>query len=77
LTVRVVDSGPGLMNSDNAFVPFYTTKSEGTGIGLVLCRQIAEAHNGSIQLSNRTEGQGCVATVVLPLSPSAERNIPL
>jgi two-component system, NtrC family, nitrogen regulation sensor histidine kinase NtrY len=56
------------MNPENAFVPFYTTKPEGTGIGLVLCRQIAEAHSGSIQLSNRPDVHGCVATVSLPLS---------
>jgi signal transduction histidine kinase len=67
----VSDSGPGLLNPDNVFVPFYTTKSEGTGIGLVLCRQIAEAHKGSIQLSNREDAHGCVATVVFPLNPGS------
>jgi two-component system nitrogen regulation sensor histidine kinase NtrY len=67
LHIYIADRGPGLLNPDNAFVPFYTTKSEGTGIGLVLSRQIAEAHNGSIQLSNRADAPGCVATVVLPL----------
>jgi two-component system, NtrC family, nitrogen regulation sensor histidine kinase NtrY len=67
LALRITDNGPGLMNADNAFVPFYTTKQEGTGIGLVLSRQIAEAHQGSIRLGNREGGGGCVATVVLPL----------
>jgi two-component system, NtrC family, nitrogen regulation sensor histidine kinase NtrY len=68
LKILVEDTGPGLMNPENAFVPFYTTKPEGTGIGLVLCRQIAEAHSGSIQLSNRPDVHGCVAIVSLPLS---------
>ena len=68
LSISVADSGPGLLNPDNAFVPFYTTKAEGTGIGLVLCRQIAEAHNGSIHLSNREGVQGCVAVVTIPLN---------
>jgi two-component system, NtrC family, nitrogen regulation sensor histidine kinase NtrY len=67
LAIAIADNGPGLMNPDNAFVPFYTTKTEGTGIGLVLARQIAEAHLGSIQLANRANSHGCVATVVLPL----------
>jgi two-component system, NtrC family, nitrogen regulation sensor histidine kinase NtrY len=67
LQIRVADQGPGLLNPDNAFVPFYTTKAEGTGIGLVLSRQIAEAHHGSIHLSNRLDRVGCVATVTLPV----------
>lgn len=67
LLVSVTDNGPGLSNPDNAFVPFYTTKQEGTGIGLVLSRQIAEAHAGSIRLANRQDASGCIATVVLPL----------
>lgn len=67
IAIAIADNGPGLLNPDNAFVPFYTTKTEGTGIGLVLARQIAEAHLGSIQLANRVNGHGCVATVVLPL----------
>jgi len=67
VAIEVKDHGPGLANPDNAFVPFYTTKPEGTGIGLALSRQIAEAHGGSIHLSNRLDSQGCVATIVLPL----------
>ncbi len=66
VAIEVKDHGPGLLNPDNAFVPFYTTKAEGTGIGLVLSRQIAEAHGGSIQLSNRQDTHGCVARIVLP-----------
>ena len=47
------DEGPGLSNTANLFVPFFTTKPGGSGIGLVLCRQIAEAHEGSLRLENR------------------------
>jgi signal transduction histidine kinase len=68
LEVRVQDCGPGLSNSANLFVPFFTTKPEGSGIGLVLCRQIAEAHGGSITLENRTDRRGCQAILRLPLS---------
>ena len=64
--VQIIDSGVGLPSSDNLFVPFYTTKKDGNGIGLFLCRQIAEAHNGSLQLLNRTEGTGCIAQLWLP-----------
>lgn len=68
LEIRVEDNGPGLAQTTNLFVPFYTTKADGSGIGLVLCRQIAENHGGSLALSNRTDGPGCVATLVLPLA---------
>ncbi len=67
LEVAVVDEGPGLPNSQNLFVPFFTTKPGGTGIGLVLCRQIAEAHGGSLVLANREDSSGCEARLVLPL----------
>ncbi len=66
-TVLVLDDGLGLSNTANLFVPFFTTKPGGSGIGLVLCRQIAEAHGGSLSLSNRTGSRGCQATLVLPL----------
>jgi two-component system, NtrC family, nitrogen regulation sensor histidine kinase NtrY len=66
VVLRVQDSGPGLMNPSNAFVPFYTTKPNGSGIGLLLSRQICEAHGGSLELTNRIDERGCVATVVLP-----------
>jgi two-component system, NtrC family, nitrogen regulation sensor histidine kinase NtrY len=65
--VRVEDEGHGLTNTDNLFVPFYTTKPEGSGIGLVLSRQIAEAHGGTLTLENRREGRGCEALLRLPL----------
>jgi signal transduction histidine kinase len=59
----VEDEGPGIANSTNLFVPFFTTKPQGSGIGLVLCRQIAEAHGGSLALENRHDGRGSVATL--------------
>ncbi len=68
LVLTIEDNGPGLMNPSNVFVPFYTTKAAGSGIGLVLSRQIAEAHGGSLELSNRNDYSGCVVTLTLPLS---------
>ena len=68
LTVWIRDEGPGLSNTANLFVPFFTTKPNGTGIGLVLSRQIAEAHGGSLTLQNAADGGGCEARLVLPLS---------
>ncbi|HEY0564201.1 MAG TPA: ATP-binding protein, partial [Terriglobales bacterium] len=64
--LEVIDNGPGLLNPENAFVPFYTTKAGGSGIGLALARQVIEAHSGTIELHNRTDARGCVARVVLP-----------
>jgi len=64
--VWVRDEGPGLADTANLFVPFFTTKEAGSGIGLVLCREIAEAHHGSLTLSNREDGTGCVARLTLP-----------
>jgi two-component system, NtrC family, nitrogen regulation sensor histidine kinase NtrY len=66
--VDVVDEGPGLATTANLFVPFYTTKPSGTGIGLVLCRQIAEAHGGVLSLENRTDARGCIARIRLPVN---------
>src|SRR3982750_40116 len=68
----VEDEGPGLSNTSNLFVPFFTTKPGGSGIGLVLSRQIAEAHGGSLVLENRTDRQGCRASLRLPLHASAQ-----
>ncbi|MBI4419613.1 MAG: PAS domain-containing sensor histidine kinase [Gemmatimonadetes bacterium] len=65
--LRVEDEGPGVPETANLFVPFYTTKPEGSGIGLVLSRQIAEAHGGMLTLENRAQGRGCVARLVLPM----------
>lgn len=67
LHVWVEDEGPGLSETANLFVPFFTTKPGGSGIGLVLSRQIAEAHGGSLTLENRREGSGCVAGLRLPI----------
>ena len=70
--ISVLDSGPGLSNAANLFVPFYTTKLSGTGIGLVLAQQIAQAHRGSVLLANRADGvSGCRAELRLPLHPSS------
>jgi len=66
LELSILDEGPGLSNTANLFVPFFTTKPGGSGIGLVLSRQIAEAHGGSLNLVNRTDGPGCLARLILP-----------
>ncbi len=65
--VWVEDDGPGLSDTANLFVPFFTTKPGGSGIGLVLSRQIAEGHGGGLTLENRQEGAGCRARLRLPL----------
>ncbi|HUE55349.1 MAG TPA: ATP-binding protein [Candidatus Udaeobacter sp.] len=67
LDVWVIDDGPGLPNTTNLFVPFFTTKPGGSGIGLVLSRQIAEAHGGELTLKNRSDGHGCEARLRLPI----------
>jgi len=56
VVIAILDNGPGLTNAGNLFVPFYTTKPGGTGIGLVLAQQIAQAHRGSIQLQIERTG---------------------
>jgi len=63
----IEDEGPGLSNTSNLFVPFFTTKPAGSGIGLVLSRQIAEAHGGTLTLENKTYGRGCEARLKLPI----------
>ena len=67
LELVVRDEGPGLTETANLFVPFFTTKPGGSGIGLVLSRQIAEAHGGEVTLQNRGDRPGCQATLRLPL----------
>jgi len=77
--VVVLDEGSGLGGSANLFVPFYTTKPGGTGIGLVLSRQIADAHGGSLLLENRSDRSGCVARLRVPFrdTPVSHANKPL
>jgi two-component system nitrogen regulation sensor histidine kinase NtrY len=65
--VKIEDDGPGLSNTANLFVPFFTTKPGGSGIGLVLSRQIAEAHGGTLTLENKPTGSGCEARLRLPI----------
>jgi two-component system nitrogen regulation sensor histidine kinase NtrY len=68
LQVTVEDEGPGLPDTSNLFVPFFTTKPAGSGIGLALSRQIAEAHGGTLALENRAASRGCRAVLRLPLA---------
>ncbi len=67
--IDIRDSGPGVANPDNLFVPFFTTKPGGSGIGLALSRQIIEAHGGTLTLQNRTDRTGTIARVMLPVPP--------
>ncbi len=67
LEITVEDEGPGILNPDNLFVPFFTTKPEGSGLGLMIGRQIVEAHGGTLSLENRTGRTGCLARIHLPL----------
>ncbi len=64
--VTVQDDGPGVAETANLFVPFFTTKPGGSGIGLVLSRQIAEAHGGTVTLANRDDARGAEARISLP-----------
>jgi two-component system, NtrC family, nitrogen regulation sensor histidine kinase NtrY len=68
--IWVEDNGAGISETANLFVPFFTTKPEGSGIGLVLCQQIAENHGGSLALYNRDDRNGCIAIMRLPLLKS-------
>ncbi len=67
LTVHIRDNGPGLADTANLFVPFYTTKPDGSGIGLALAKQIASGHGGTLRLTNRHDARGCIAELRLPL----------
>jgi signal transduction histidine kinase len=67
LVVTIEDRGLGIANTENLFVPFYTTKPAGSGVGLALAQQIARAHGGEIRLLNKEDGEGARAIVRLPL----------
>jgi nitrogen fixation/metabolism regulation signal transduction histidine kinase len=71
LEVLVDDDGPGVDESTDVFVPFYTSKEHGSGIGLALSRQIAEAHDGALSLENLPDRSGCRARLRLPLRPAS------
>jgi two-component system, NtrC family, nitrogen regulation sensor histidine kinase NtrY len=72
VVILIQDNGVGLINPSNLFVPFYTTKPGGSGIGLALARQICEAHGGLLQLANRLDGPGCGAEIRLPMRASQD-----
>lgn len=72
LAIEVEDDGPGLARTDNLWVPFFTTKPGGTGIGLVLSREIVENHGGTITLENREGAHGCVARIELPMAETRQ-----
>ena len=68
VVIEIEDDGPGLAKTENLFVPFFTTKPGGSGVGLVLAQQIVENHGGHLTLLNRVDARGCVVRVVLPLA---------
>jgi len=74
IAVWVRDEGPGLADTTNLFVPFFTTKPHGSGIGLALSRQITEAHRGQLTLENVRGGSGCIARLRLPLGTGQRRD---
>jgi two-component system, NtrC family, nitrogen regulation sensor histidine kinase NtrY len=69
VAVVITDDGPGVADTANLFVPFFTTKPTGSGIGLPLARQIAEAYGVSLSLRNRRQGRGAEAVITLPAPP--------
>ena len=70
--VTIRDEGPGLASTANLFVPFYTTKPSGSGVGLVFSRQVVEAHGGHLTIANRADRRGAEARIVLPKRPAPE-----
>lgn len=75
LEICIEDEGLGLANTSNLFVPFFTTKPQGSGIGLVLSRQIAEAHGGTLSLQNRANEKGCEARLRIPIASDVSNSI--
>lgn len=75
ITVLIGDSGRGIASQQNLFMPFYTTKNEGSGIGLSLCRQIIEAHGGEIFLENRKDQLGCIVSITLPMPDGSDKHL--
>ena len=73
-TIRIIDEGEGIQNPDNLFTPFYTTKAGGAGIGLLLSREIIEAHGGTLDLRNREKTRGCIASITLPGNTPGSRD---
>ncbi|HEU0032968.1 MAG TPA: ATP-binding protein [Kofleriaceae bacterium] len=73
LALVVEDDGPGVADTTNLFVPFFTTKPTGSGIGLVLARQIAEAHGGTLVVRNRKAARGAEAVITLPATAALDR----
>lgn len=71
-TLMISDQGGGFSNADNLFVPFYSTKKHGSGIGLVLCRQIIEAHDGRLSITNNVDTVGCCVTIEIPFNSSGD-----
>lgn len=74
LRIDIIDSGCGIRHHQNLFIPFYTTKAQGAGIGLALSRQIIESHQGSLQIFNRASAKGCCARIELPMDSSCRLN---
>jgi nitrogen fixation/metabolism regulation signal transduction histidine kinase len=71
--IAIEDNGPGLANPENLFVPLYTTKKAGSGVGLALARQIVEAHGGVIDLRNKPNHTGCIAEVRIPMAEGSRQ----
>ncbi len=70
LVVKVIDDGEGIQNPDNLFTPYYTIKPLGSGIGLVFCQQVIEAHGGYMSITNRKDSGGCEVSMSLPMGNS-------
>jgi nitrogen fixation/metabolism regulation signal transduction histidine kinase len=70
VVIQVTDNGQGIANTDNLFVPFYTTKKQGQGVGLSFSQNIIEQHDGRLTLMNNDNKQGATATIYLSLLDS-------